>query len=388
MTNFKRRAAKLADHLVATRALCPGAWRDAFAAVPRHVFLPRFFRLTADGRHEAIDSKHPDWLNLVYQNTAWPTQISADPTGWERAHHNGPIVGEPTSSSTMPSLMASMLEALNIRDGHRVLEVGTGTGYNAAVMTHRLGDKYVTSVDIDPVVVARASDALAETGYRPSLALANGLNGFPPQAPYDRILVTCAVPEISTAWITQAKPDAVILAYLYRGLGEQVPVRLTVQEHGRATGHLLPNEERYGFMPARGHGIDPAKRFTELTRTGKHAGGYTRAAHHDLSSPALWLACLFTPGVCRLDVVAAGEEEQVWLFDSDNSWACLHPQTMTVEQGGPSHLWTRIETVLDMWHDLGKPERERFGLTVKSNGAHQLWLDGQGAGRAWELPRH
>jgi protein-L-isoaspartate O-methyltransferase len=63
--------------------------------------------------------------------------------------------------------MIRMLEALDVHSGHRVLEIGTGTGYNAALLSHRLGDTQVFSVDIDADLVELASQRLARTGYHP-----------------------------------------------------------------------------------------------------------------------------------------------------------------------------------------------------------------------------
>src|SRR5581483_8645574 len=86
-------------------------WQDAFNRVPRHVFLPRFFQLTPDGRrYEAIGADHPGWLNIIYSNSVATTQLDSDDTLWEYAHRHGPIEGTPTSSSMQPSLMATMLE--------------------------------------------------------------------------------------------------------------------------------------------------------------------------------------------------------------------------------------------------------------------------------------
>jgi protein-L-isoaspartate O-methyltransferase len=90
-------------------------WSAAFTAVPRHEFLRRFFALTDDGtKYEAVDDSHPEWLGMVYRNSVWPTQLDGDPYGWSRARDIGPVSGEPTCSSTQPSLMASMLEALDV----------------------------------------------------------------------------------------------------------------------------------------------------------------------------------------------------------------------------------------------------------------------------------
>jgi protein-L-isoaspartate O-methyltransferase len=69
-----------------------------------------------------------------------------------------------TSSSTLPSLVLEMLEELDVAEGHRVLEIGTGSGYNAALLCQRLGSELVTSVDIDPELVDLARERLAANG--------------------------------------------------------------------------------------------------------------------------------------------------------------------------------------------------------------------------------
>lgn len=68
----------------------------------------------------------------------------------------------------MHSLMARMLEALDVRDGDRVLEIGTGTGYNAALLCHRVGSHNVVSIDIDPALIAAARSRLASLGHHPT----------------------------------------------------------------------------------------------------------------------------------------------------------------------------------------------------------------------------
>ena len=88
--------------------------------------------------------------------------------------------GLPSSSSSQPSLMAQMLEELRLRPGHRVLEVGTGTGYNAALITTITGAPVVT-VDVQPDVVADATAALARVGVGGSVTalVADGYLGAP-----------------------------------------------------------------------------------------------------------------------------------------------------------------------------------------------------------------
>jgi predicted O-methyltransferase YrrM len=141
-----------------------------------------------------------------------------------------------SSSSTLPSLMLTMLEAMDVTDNCRVLEIGTGSGYNAALLCERLGGEHVTSVDIDPELVELARERLATNGYTPTLAAVDGADGYPKGAPYDRIIATCSVPAIPPACLTQAAPGGVIMA-----------------DDGTATGRFIPGYA--SFMPLR-HTLD------------------------------------------------------------------------------------------------------------------------------------
>jgi protein-L-isoaspartate O-methyltransferase len=99
----------------------------------------------------------------------------------------------------MPSIMSWMLQALDLADGQQVLEIGTGTGYNATLLCHRLSDANVTSIDIDPALVDQARLRLGELGYASLLAAGDGVGGLPAGAPYDAILATAAVDHIPSA---------------------------------------------------------------------------------------------------------------------------------------------------------------------------------------------
>jgi protein-L-isoaspartate(D-aspartate) O-methyltransferase len=100
--------------------------------------------------------------------------------------------GIPISASTQPSLMAAMLDQLDLRPGHRALEIGTGTGYNAALMAHIVGAKgHVVTVDLEEDIVAEARENLRRAGVQHvGCVCADGGNGYADAAPYDRIIVT------------------------------------------------------------------------------------------------------------------------------------------------------------------------------------------------------
>lgn len=353
------------------------AWRPAFTAVPRHLFLPRFFRQTPDrSRYEAVDGSDPGALELVYSNSVLPTQLDSDDARWDESRHHGPIDGVPTCSSTQPALMAVMLDALDAADGHRVLEVGTGTGYNVALLAHRLGSPLVTTVDIDAGLVRRARQSLAAVGYAPTVAATDGAGGYPGNAPYDRIIATCSVPRVPAVWLTQTRPGGVILTNLHREIGGGLLLRLTVDETGAASGHLLDD---YGsFMPLRSC---PTTRTSTLVRAASQASGDMHETH--LPGPLAdggeaWtaLVALLLPDVARLDIDRPDGPVQ-WLVHPDGSWAYHDISTHTVEQGGPRRLWTEVEDLYSRWTAHGKPTRPHIGVTIASTG-QQVWLNDPG----------
>ncbi|NIL43130.1 methyltransferase domain-containing protein [Salinispora arenicola] len=353
------------------------AWRPAFTAVPRHLFLPRFFRQTPDrSRYEAVDGSDPGALELVYSNSVLPTQLDGDDARWDESRHHGPIDGVPTCSSTQPALMAVMLDALDVADGHRVLEVGTGTGYNVALLAHRLGSPLITTVDIDAGLVRRARQSLAAVGYAPTVAAADGAAGYPGNAPYDRIIATCSVPRVPAVWLTQTRPGGVILTNLHREIGGGLLLRLTVDETGAASGHLLDD---YGsFMPRRSC---PTTRTSTLVRAASQASGDMHETH--LPGPLAddgeaWtaLVALLLPDVARLDIDRPDGPVQ-WLVHPDGSWAYHDISTHTVEQGGPRRLWTEVEDLYSRWTAHGKPTRPHIGVTIASTG-QQVWLNDPG----------
>ncbi|MGH3626273.1 MAG: ATP-grasp peptide maturase system methyltransferase [Sciscionella sp.] len=367
--------ASMVEQLTRDGWLRTPAWQDAFRAVPRHLFLPRFFRLAPDRRrHEAIDRDHPDWPALIYANTVLTTQLDSDDTRWQSARDNGPVEGTATSSSTQPSLMASTLEALEIHDGQRVLEVGTGTGYNSGLLCHRLGDELVTSVEYDPTVAKHARHALEETGYHPTLVTGDGVEGHPAGAPYDRLIATYSVPAIPPAWLHQVRPGGVLVVSLYRDLGVGLMLRLVVDD-GTAHGHLLPDCAY--FMPTRTHtdlDTDTLLRTASKQPTETVRSSTLPAPISDTASGWTALAGLLLPEVARLDISRSDGAVQ-WLVHPDGSWAYYQSTDHQVEQGGPRRLWNEVEAAYDRWQQLDQPARERFGLTVLADGTQRIWLD-------------
>ena len=362
-------------------------WHAAFMRVPRHAFVPRFF---LDREHRGhftpIDginpAQHAEWLSKVYSNEPLITQIGGDDTAWTTAVETGSTGGVPTSSSTMPGLMALMLEVLGIAGGMRVLEVGTGTGYNAALLCERLGPEWVTSIDVDPLLVNAARERLAALGYAPALVAADGTLGHPAGAPYDRILVTVAVPQIPRAWIEQTREQGRILA----DIGSGALALLTVR-NGAAEGHFLPDCR--GFIPIR---AENARAALGLLQTADMTNSERRPAAldgHELDDPTFrFLATLRVPAH-HVELLPECGSRQFWLLGRDgSSWACQatddHGRS-NVAQHGTHRLWDELEAAHRDWGTLGRPAREMFGLTVRQDGRHVLWC-GEAGEHEWELP--
>jgi protein-L-isoaspartate(D-aspartate) O-methyltransferase len=144
-----------------------------------------------------------------------------------------------TSSASEPGMVAAMLDCLDMQEGQRVLEIGTGTGYNAALLAHRLGSSQVTTVEIDPVIAGAAKTALDAAGYSVATIIGDGAAGWPAGAPYDRVIATVAahLGALPYEWVRQTASGGVIATPMrtdYVGSGPLV--RFTVDDDGLATG--------------------------------------------------------------------------------------------------------------------------------------------------------
>lgn len=184
----------MVDRLVKRWPLRATGIEAAFRDVPRHLFVPDV----------------P--LEAAYSQDAIIT-------------HRG-ATGCPTSSSSMPGIMALMLEQLDVQPGHRVLEIGAGTGYNAALLAVLAGSGgAVTTIDLDEVIVREAREHLDAAGYAGVRTVSgDGWLGVPEHAPYDRIEATVGVSDLSPAWIAQLKDGGRLVVPLWLTRGQQLSV--------------------------------------------------------------------------------------------------------------------------------------------------------------------
>ncbi|MDQ2706948.1 MAG: methyltransferase domain-containing protein [Actinomycetota bacterium] len=204
---WEQHAAALADTIPSALPGVDQAWIDAVTHAPRHLLVPLFHQ-----------QHHGEWATVGAGDDGFLTEVYRDAPLITALLPNGVGGYEVVSSSTKPALMVRMLDALSIHPGHRVLEIGTGTGYNAALLCHRLGQHAVSSVDIGAGLVELARDRLARIGYRPDLCVTDGRAGRPDCGPYDRIIATCSVPAIPWDWYEQLVEDGAVLVDLKIGL--------------------------------------------------------------------------------------------------------------------------------------------------------------------------
>ncbi|HLI51631.1 MAG TPA: methyltransferase domain-containing protein, partial [Thermomicrobiaceae bacterium] len=207
---------QLVDLLRRTGAITTEPVADAFLRVPRERFLPGV----------------P--VEAVYQDEAILTKE---------------IGGEPVSSSSQPAIMAIMLEQLDLEPGMNVLEIGAGTGYNAALLRELVGDRgRVTTVDIDAEVAGWARDRLDSAGYRDvNVVRADGAFGYPAAAPYDRIILTVGTADIAPAWIEQLRDQGRIVLPIWLRTSQ---VSAALEKHGSMLESV--SLRPCGFMSIRG----------------------------------------------------------------------------------------------------------------------------------------
>jgi protein-L-isoaspartate O-methyltransferase len=358
----------------------PGEWVHVFDAVPRARFLPELiWPYDPDGSYKAIDRLEDPlgWAEAVATDTAIVTQ-------WDNGDHTGRDPGTtPTCSASKPTIVALMLADLDASPGHKVLDVGTGTGWTMALLAERT--TRVVGVDTDPAVANAARTALRTAGY-PSLPLltGDGRDGWPEYAPYDRVHVGFAVRTIAPAWITQTRPGGIIVApWGTRFTNQNAIARLTVTaDRDAATGNFTGPAE---FMLDRTV-TAPAVVHADYLPTGVWPDD-TRESSTTVGVDQLWDshdgAAEFICGALVPDVVHSDDKDDqghhtVWYSTRCRSWAVVFYRTgdrgrHLVYSGGPRHVWEEVETAYRWWVDTGRPQLTDLGLTAYADGNQEIW---------------
>lgn len=210
----------LTDYIASFQTFRTPQIEAAFRTVPRHRFLP------------GID------LDVAYGRKPIVTRRAAD--------------GTSLSSASSPKLVATMLEQLTPQHGDRVLEIGTATGINAALLAELVGDTgEVVTIELDDDLAASAADHLRASGYpEVTVVCGDGGLGHPDRATYDGLIVTAEATDITPAWWDQLRLGgrAVIPLRLHgSGLARAIAFKYQAPGHMTSTSAVV-----CGFVPMRG----------------------------------------------------------------------------------------------------------------------------------------
>ena len=329
----------------------------AMRAVPRHQFVTEFPLTTA------------------YRDEVVPVKSSN---------------GEPISTLSQPSAIATMLEQLRLQPGHRVLEIGAGTGYNAALIAAIVGHgDLVSTIELDDDLAAIARANLKASGFADVRVITrDGFAGAPEHAPFDRIELSVASRLISPNWVEQLVEGGVLVGPIHvKGLPFLTPAV-------RKEGDRLVSESIRActFVPMRGKAAIPAARFRlpvrpELRFTWESndefpAGLLMRILKKPSRPygeiPVAWSAAMYLL-LTRDNVFYAETEDRrhrgISLFDrrSESLAAVISSSDgwggTTVVVYGDDDAYTELITGLDEWAKRGHPGLEALQLTFVPSSA-------------------
>jgi protein-L-isoaspartate(D-aspartate) O-methyltransferase len=340
---------------------------SAVSANPRHLFIDQYYQMTKAGRRlSRVTDKGPTTrqLNRIYSDAAIPT------------HQH------PPSSSSQPSLVASMLQNLGLREGHRVLEVGAGTGWNAALMGHIVGDSgRVTTVDIQADVTRRARRHLRRArSSNVTVITGDGYSGHTQTGPFDRIVTTVSTPSIPETWIEQLKTGGLMLTVLQEtpGDGWDLLVRLKKGKTGMSGGVV----DLVGFMTLTGRlstsrssrdevvDLYPGKKARKVHAPwSDFSGGALLRVQRDFHFFAQLEGFLLEPTRSGEHIVSHPDLDGHMISRRDG-----------LDRYGSTALSDRFDKMFTKWADYGSPTRRDYAIRI-------LGRNQKGRGQGWIMER-
>ena len=368
----------------------PDAIRRALLSVPRHRFLDGWFRLEVDGlqanyRRVEFDRNHPndEALADIYSDRALMTA------------HDGMLA---TSSTTQPSLVTRMLAALDVHPGMRMLEIGTGTGYNAALLAELCGDaSRVVSIECQEGVADKARRFLHEEGYGAIQVIhGDGFRGLDDAEPFDRIVATVGCSDVSPHWVKQLAPGGVLLVPLEHGLADPLtrftPAfdhsgSLTGQVVGRATfmriqGELACtnpwqtlNEHGLWQSPEWCRPIPPSLPRSDLTENPFHADSHWGLRFYlALRSHNLWY-----------DNTGYGLADAGGQCIVKFTPACIEAYAASAHTDCTEGLYTGLLSLVEEWNALGRPAPTDYDIRLCP--AAKFEIPSEHPEREWHIER-
>ncbi|MEV7088908.1 methyltransferase domain-containing protein [Streptomyces sp. NPDC093085] len=349
--------------------------RAAVESLPRDLFAPERVWIWNGEEYRPVERTTAplgcprEWAEAVYPGRYDATVVQVTD-------------GVATSSLSCVSVVADMLDSLMPEPGHRVLELGTGAGWNAALLGIRAGPGRVTSVECDAELAAAARERLARAGAEVAVRVGDGALGVPEGAPYDRVIATYAVDEVPWSWVEQTGPGGRIVTPWGR-LGH---VALTVAPDGRSASGWMQGLGM--FMPSR-YGPDQGREFHEIrgavpSDTESPFPGDPRAL---TDGNLLFALRVLLPAVRIATNTGGSGGPTAHLHDGHSSWATLTAppgaRRATALQGGPRRLADAVVTAWRRWESGGAPSLFDFGLT-RTREEQYVWSGDREKGPRWE----
>lgn len=351
-----RRAGVLNDEAIAA----------AFAAVPREDFLPGL----------PADEVYVDRAVITKRDTT----------------------GAAITSASQPTMMAEMLGQLNLSAGMNILEIGAGTGYNAALIQQIVGKNgRVTALELDSDVAELAEENLYRAGVNGvHIVTTDGAAGYAPRAAYDRILSTAAVWDVPPAWMRQLKPRGRIVVPI-QVHAAQVSACLIPQPDGsllstnnipcrfvlmRGAAAVPPLMRQVGSSPLMLWSLDAASLDTAslsllLSQDDdlNHLSAAPAAA--DIWAGLMQYTMLNAPPDVRLATYFIPEGQQAYGIEAGSGYAIFSPASACLipYQGSGeaycfagSDAFMTAQTLLDEWISIGKPGADRLRVRLTPAG--------------------
>ncbi|MFI1155939.1 methyltransferase domain-containing protein [Streptomyces sioyaensis] len=334
---------------------------EAFLNVPRHPFVPVFYRREGERftPWRITDGDAEAWLDAAYTDDSLITEV--DGVHAEQAGPGG-VTGVPTSSSTAPSLMADMLDALDVNEGDEVYEAGAGSGYNAAMLCYLAGDKHVTTVDRSDALTALARERLNGIGFDPLVIHGDGARDVAPDMRYDRIIATASVRRVPPLWLERCRTGGILVVPVKGTLAGGMIARLTKLPDGTAVGRILHTPA--AFMPLKS-GTEVEAQVPEIRDrpcreaelSGRVLDDWTFSFFAQLHMPR---------GLVRTYGRSDDGLHITTLYDPADGSATriedMPEATPLVTAAGPRDLWAPMEKAHQLWRRLNRPRREWFSI--------------------------
>ncbi|MEV4925028.1 methyltransferase domain-containing protein [Streptomyces roseoverticillatus] len=312
------------------------------------------------------------WAAAVYDPVkAVVTQI--DDGEHDPRTTTGAVRGAATSSVSALDIVCIKLGFLDLEAGHKVLDVGAGSGVNTALLEERAGPGNIVTIEVDQGLAEQAERNLRTAGYTARVVCGDGEKGVAEDALYDRLICTAAARRIPRAWREQLRPGGIILTPYGSLFSSNGLLRLAVGPDGAAEGRFVHTASYMWLRAHRAQGSRPPR--DEEERLSASPSDPDKILDGDWHAD--FAIGQLIPGLTMQRTTGAGDRRiLLWMVRTRSRPCAVTAGTRaTVFWSRIRSLWGEVLTARSWWDEHGRPEITRFGLTVTIDGEHHTWLD-------------